>query len=54
MMAIVEELKLKKLCNISFKLEYEYGINCPKTRSVDDILESSRNSLSPGWLDHKR
>ena len=31
------------------KLEYEYGINCPKTRSVDDILESSRNSLSPGF-----
>ena len=31
------------------KLEYDYGIFCPKstTRSVDDILESSHNSITP-------
>jgi hypothetical protein len=29
------------------KLEYDYGIFCQKTRSVDDILESSHNSITP-------
>ena len=28
-------------------LEYDYGIFCQKTRSVDDILESSPNSITP-------
>ena len=26
------------------KLEYEFGVSCPKTRSVDDILESPQDS----------
>jgi hypothetical protein len=29
------------------KLEYDYGIFCQKTGSVDDILESSHNSITP-------
>ena len=29
------------------KLECDYGILCPKTRSVDDILKSSYNRATP-------